>query len=205
MKASIRIFQPVLLCVGLALPLVAQEGTKVIREIPASTMTRMSGTVEALDLQKRELSIRTGLGILIVVPVDKRVTRLNEIAVGDKINVDYYVSVATEIREPTAQEKQEPISVATDTRKSAPGTAPTGAAMRILKAVTTVEGIDRPTQMLSLKGPRGNVYGVRASDEAKLGELNLGDKVVVYFTEAVAVSLEKQTPSQQKAAEQSPP
>jgi hypothetical protein len=203
MKSSVRICQPLLLCLGLALPMAAQEGTRASRDLPETSTTRISGTVEGVDLQKRELTLRTGLGIMMIIPVDKRVQRLNEIALGDKINVDYRVSVATEIRQPTAQEMKDPITVASDTTSSPPGTQPTGEGMRVTKAVTTVEGIDRPTRMISLKGPRGNVYGVRTSDLGQLEKLKLGDKVVVYFTEALAVSVEKQ--AKEKESSESPP
>ena len=54
-----------------------------------------------------------------------------------------------------------------------------------------MEGLERPTRLLTLKGPRGNYMSTRARDVKKLEKLRLGDTIVVTFTEALAISVEK--------------
>ena len=46
------------------------------------------------------------LGNSVTFIADQRVKRLNEIKVGDLIKADYYVSVAAELRQPTAEEEK---------------------------------------------------------------------------------------------------
>ena len=153
-----------------------------------------TATVQAIDLEKRELTLKGPLGDVETVTVDKAVKRLNEIKVGDTVAVKYYVSVAAELREPTAAEKENPLVVTTGMAKAPKGASPGAAGLRVIRVVATVEGLARPTRMVTLKGPRGNYMDVRAHDVHRLEKLHLGDTVVVTFTEALAVSVEKTKP-----------
>jgi hypothetical protein len=94
-------------------------------------------------------------------------------------------------REPTTEEKQAPLTVLGGLARAPQGTEPAGGGLHQIKAVTTVEGIDLPTQTVTLKGPRGNYVTVRAEDPENLKKLRVGDTIVVTYTEALAVSLEK--------------
>jgi hypothetical protein len=44
---------------------------------------------------------------------------------------------------------------------------------------------------VTLKGPRGNYATVRARDHRNLEKLRLGDTIVVTYTEALAISVDK--------------
>jgi hypothetical protein len=59
----------------------------------------VTATVAALDLEKRELTLKGPYGNLVTFTVDNQVTRLDEISVGDDVLVDYYVSMEGEFRE----------------------------------------------------------------------------------------------------------
>jgi hypothetical protein len=60
--------------------------------------------------------------------------------------------------------------------------------------VVTVEGLDRPTKSLTVMGPLGNLHTVQVENVANLSKLRLGETIVVTYTEALAVSLEKRGP-----------
>jgi hypothetical protein len=147
--------------------------------------------VQELDLEKRELTLKGPLGDMATVKVDPAVKRLNEIKVGDEVTAKYYISVAAELREPTEEEKANPIMVVTGAAKAPKSDAPAAAAVNVIRVVATVEGLERPTRLLTLKGPRGKYLTVRARDVKRLEKLHLGDTIVVTFTEALAISVEK--------------
>ncbi|SRR3954470_17355607 len=151
----------------------------------------VTATVQDLDLEKRELTLKGSLGDVTTVTVDKAVKRLNEVKVGDEVTAKYYLSIAADLREPTEDEKSNPLVVTAGVAKAPKGTAPAAGGLRMVRAVTTVEGLERPTRLLTLKGPRGNYVTVRARDPKRLETLRLGDTIVVTFTEALAVSVEK--------------
>jgi hypothetical protein len=154
-------------------------------------MVSLTAKVEAVDLDKREVTVKGPLGNVVTLSVDQRVKRLAEVKVGDEITADYYIAFAAELREPTAQEKANPLSLLSETGRAPLTDDPGGAEMNMIRAVTTVEGLDRPTQSLTVKGPRGNYLTTRVKNPSTLERLRLGDTIVVTYAEALVVSLEK--------------
>jgi hypothetical protein len=82
-----------------------------------------------------------------------------------------------------AQAKAEP--------KAAP--QPVGAAViDVSKVTATVEKVDYATRMVTLKGPKGNLFTFKAGDAVKnLDQVKVGDKVVAQYLESVAVFVRK--------------
>ena len=178
-----------LLAFGLSAP--AQDKKLHNMTVEDEVLISATATVQAVDLEKRELTLKDPLGEVTTLTVDKAVKRLNEIKVGDEVTAKYYISVAAELREPTAAEKENPLVVTEGMAKAPKGTDPAAGGLRVIRVVATVEGLERPTRKLTLKGPRGNYLSVRARDVNRLEKLHLGDTIVVTFTEALAVSVEK--------------
>lgn len=156
-----------------------------------AVLVEVTASVEAIDPKTRELTLKGPMGNEVTFTVDERVKRFNEIKVGDLVHADYYVSVAAELRKPTAEEEKNPIVVLDATAKAPPGTSPAAGGLRRFKVVTTVEGLDRPTQSITVKGPMGHYLTTRVADPANLTKMHIGDHIVVVYTEALAVSLEK--------------
>src|SRR5262249_39982965 len=118
---------------------------------------------------------------------------LGEVSVGDLVQADYYISVAAELRKPTAEEEKNPLVVLDAEGKASPDQAPAAGGVRKLRVVTTIEGLDRPTQTVTVKGPRGHYLTARVKDPSRLTQAHIGDHVVIVYTEALVVSLEKAT------------
>ena len=156
-----------------------------------SVLVRTTATVEAIDHDKREATLKGPRGDSVTFTVDERVKRLKEIQVGDTVTADYYVSVAAELRAPTAEERQEPLVILEGAGRAPAGTSPAGGGLRQIKAVCTLEGLDRPTESVTLKGPLGRYASVRLADPSNLPHLRIGDTVLVTYTEALAISVEK--------------
>jgi len=184
----------VLLVVGQCAALSAEEATDA-SGAPMSrqktVLATVTASVEAIDLTNREVTLKGPLGNTVTFTVDQRVKRLSEVKVGDFVRADYYVSVAAEVREPTAEEKKHPLEVVEAAAKAPPGTSPAAGGLRRFKVVTTIEGLDRPTQTVTVKGPRGNYLTARVADPSRLTKVRIGDNIVVTYTEALAISLEK--------------
>lgn len=156
-----------------------------------SVLVTVTASVESIDLEKREVTLKGPLGNSVTFTVDQRVKRLNEVKVGDLVQADYYVSFAAELRKPTAEEKKNPIVLLEGAGKSPPGTSPAAGGLRRFKVVTTIEGLDRPTQTITVKGPLGNYLTARVADPANLTKMRIGENIVVTYTEALAISLVK--------------
>lgn len=184
----------IVLATALAVSVVAQEQKPAAApplSAEESILVSITATVQAIDLEKREVTLKGPLGNVVTFTVDKRVKRLKEVKAGDDVTADYYVSLAGELRAPTEEEKQNPITILGELARAPKGTQPAGGGLRAIKVVTTVEGLDLPTQSVTLKGPLGNYATIRARNVDNLKQLRLGDTIVVTYTEALAISVEK--------------
>jgi hypothetical protein len=203
MKTNIRssLILGAVLAATLALNVLAQE-TKPAASKPLSTertiLVTVTAKVEAIDQAKREVTLKGPLGNVVTFVVDKRVKRLNEFSVGDDVTADYYVSLAGELRAPTEEEKKTPLTILAGAERAPKSESPAGVGLRAFKVVATVIGLDLPTQSVTLEGPLGNSGSIRAAHVENLKQLRLGDTVVVTYTEALAISLEKAKPATKK-------
>ncbi len=148
-----------------------------------------TGTITDIDHENREVTIKGSQGRTETFAVSKDVQRFNEAKVGDKVSVDYYYGFNAEVRKPTAEEKANPLVLLQATGRAGPGEAPAGADIRQLRAVVTIEGLDRADQTITVKGPRGKYYSARVADPSRFDAVHIGDTIVMTFTEAAAISL----------------
>jgi hypothetical protein len=156
-----------------------------------AVLVSITATVEAVDHAKREMTLKGPLGNKVTFTVDPKVKRFKEVKVGDLVRADYYLSIAAELRKPTPEEEKTPL-VALDAAGKAPsGASPAAGGLRRFKIVATIEGLDRPTQTVTVKGPLGNYVMARVADPSKLTQMRIGENVIMTCTEALAISLEK--------------
>ena len=150
-----------------------------------------SAAVEAVDLQQRLLTLKTDDGKVETLAVSEEVKRLNEVKVGDSVVVKYVMSIAMELREPTAEEKANPSVILDGETKAAAGDAPAAGVVRVLHAIVTVQAIDHLAKTVTVKSPKGRIITVKAQDPNNLQRIKVGDTIAVTYTDAVAVSLKR--------------
>ena len=180
-------------CLLAVTALSAQNPPQTAPNPPAKSkevLLSIAARVEAINPATREVTLKGPLGNSVKLTVDTRVTRLNEVKVGDQVVADYYVSYVAELRPPTEAEKASPFTVLSEKAKSPAGTTPAAGGLRVMRAVVTVEGLDRPTRSLTVSGKAG-IVTLPVEDVAALSKLRLGDTIVVTYAEALAISLEK--------------
>ena len=159
-----------------------------------SVLVTATAKVVAIDHAKREVTFKGSGGDEVTCTVDKRVQRLNEVKAGDDVTVGYYVSVAGELRPPTPEEAKAPIQIVEGAARAPKDTEPAAGALRTIRVVTTVEKLNLDAQTVTLKGPRGNSVTIRARYPENLKKIKLGDTIIVTYTEALAVALDKVAP-----------
>jgi hypothetical protein len=167
-----------------------QTETKPITRHEAE-LTTITATVESVDLERREVTLKGPQGTKVTLEAGKSVKRLNEVKPGDTVQATYYQSVAAELRQPTAEEKANPLTVESGSGRASETEAPAGGVARRVKAVTTIESIDRSAQTITVKGPRGNTVTAHVEHPENLEKMQVGQNIVITYTEALALSLEK--------------
>ena len=154
-------------------------------------VVHMTGTVTAVDQKARTVTLKGEQGNEMTLAVGDDVKRLNEVKVGDQLNIGYLESVGLEFREATPEEMKDPLKVTEETQRAGMSEAPAGGKARTTRAVVTLEGMSRWLNVLTVKGPRGNYFVVEvAPDMVKWEELRIGQTMVGTYTEALVMSLE---------------
>ena len=154
-------------------------------------LVTMQGKVTEIKKETREITLMGPRGDLVTMTASEAVERFDEIAVDDVITFDYYTYMMAEFRQPTPEELAEPIVVIAEGGKAPEGMDPGAVVGAVVKAVVTIEVLNRPYMLATIRGPRGNYMTLDVEDAALLEKLHIGQVIIFYYAEAVAVSLEK--------------
>ena len=161
---------------------------------------RIKATVEALDLETREITLNGPRGRTITLRVDESVKNLPQAQVGDKIVVRYNESVGLELRK---GEAGDPVAIdAATAANSQPGQKPAAGGSKQITVQAYVEAIMAKEKTVTLRTPDGHFVDLYVRDPNVLASMAAGDNVVARYTEAVAVSIElpqeKEKPKEKK-------
>ncbi len=156
-----------------------------------SASVTSTGRVESLDQGSRLITLRDTAGESRTYYVSRSVKRLDEVKVGDSVNTEYTVSLVGELRPATEAEKADPIQIERTASRASDGRAPSGDVSRKVTIVTTVERVDLPNMMVTLRGPMGDITMVRARSEDNIRKLRVGDTIVLTYVESAEISLVK--------------
>ena len=169
----------------------AQEGTERRPTRERWETLTVEAVVETVDQETREVLLRGPEGNLMTVTAGENVERFNEIEVGDKVNAQFSTYFKAEFREPTEAEKAEPLVVLAGLGKASEDKPPSAVVGQAIKAVVSIEIINRPDMFVTVRGPHGNYVSIPIEDKDLITQLNVGEVVVLTYTEAVAIMLEK--------------
>jgi hypothetical protein len=151
----------------------------------------MHGTVTEIVADTREITLMGTNGGLVTITAGEAVERFDEIAVNDILKFEYYTYMKAEFREPTSEETAEPLVVMAEGGKAPEGMDPAAVVGAVVKAVVSIEVLNRPNMTATVRGPRGNYVTIQMEDEALIKELKIGEVLILIYAEAIAVSLEK--------------
>ena len=169
----------------------AQEGTERRPTRERWETLTIEALIEAVDQETREVLLRGPAGNLMTVTAGESVERFNEIKVGDKVSAQFSTYLKAEFREATEAEKAEPLVVLAGLGKASEDKPPGAVIGEAVKAVVTIEIVNRPDMYVTVKGPRGNYVSIPVEDRDLITQLNVGEVVVLTYTESVALMLEK--------------
>ena len=168
------------LVLALSLPSWAQT-----KQLPTHTVT-LSGTVEAIDHDKRVLSIKTDDGKFETLEVPQSAKRFDELKIGDKVSVTYNNTVMVRLKPPGETAVDTVSKTATMGQEARPGG--TAGVERTITAA--VAAIDKDTPSITFVGPNGWKYSRRVADPDVLDKVNVGDRVDITWNTDVTVAVQ---------------
>jgi Cu/Ag efflux protein CusF len=151
-------------------------------------VTTLTGTVEAVDLANRVVTIKGSRGRVIDLKVGPEAKNLDQVKVGDKVVAKYYESIAFRMKKP---EEAEGATAEQAVAKAKPGEVPAAVVANQVTVTATIEDISPKKTYVTLKGPEGKIVDVKVMDPKNIEGLKVGDQVVITYTQALAIALDK--------------
>ena len=151
----------------------------------------VSAEIVDIDHETREISLKTPMGDVVTLTAGEQVERLSEFAVGDSVVTTYLSSLEGDLRKPTEEEQEHPWIELDAAAIAGLEELPGAAAGRVIQAVCTIEGMNRVLGTVTILDPRGKLHVIGDVEPEKMEGVVLGDTVIVTFSEAIAVTLEK--------------
>jgi hypothetical protein len=163
------------------------ETTKPL--IVESDTAAVSAKVVAVDHASRTAVLEGPEGRQLSVNVDPSARNFDQVQVGDTVRAQIYTSTVIFIRnsaEPPSATESQAVELA------ARGGRPGGTMANTRQLAAKVDDVDYQNRVVTLTGPQGNTVRVKVGDNIQnLGEIKPGDQVVLRYTEAVALAVEK--------------
>ncbi len=177
---------------ALALPLTAQADNHA--EATEGNVRAMAISVEAvvtdIDLETRQVTLKGPAGESFTVAASEEVVKLEDVSVGDTLRATYLAALEGELREPTEEELAEPWVVLEDSGKGVVEGVPMAGGARLIRAVCTIEGMNRLLGTVTILDPNGRAHVIGDVEPEKMTGVTLGQTIVMVYREALALSLE---------------
>ncbi len=151
----------------------------------------LTAMVEAINQETREVTLRGPEGRTVSFVASEEAQNLGQVKVGDIVMAEYVQTMSIEVfandgSEPGAGE----IVVAGRSEK---GEMPALTAIDALVVSAIVEEINIEANTFKLRGPSGAIKEYEAQNPENLKKAEVGDIVVITYTEAIALTIEKST------------
>jgi len=147
----------------------------------------LEATVTAINQETREVTLQNSEGESITFIASDEVRNLAQVEVGDKLKVEYLEAIEIRVLAPGEAEVGAQ-QIVTGGRAEL-GEKPAGGAISETTIVAVIEAIDKENQTATLKGPEGNSKVVKVRNPENLEKVAIGDKVIITYTEAMAVKV----------------
>ncbi|MCB1856226.1 MAG: hypothetical protein KDI05_15165 [Halieaceae bacterium] len=175
-----------------AVPALAEVEVALQGDGERAIVKQVTAEIVAIDPETRDITLEGPLGNTITLTAGPEVERFDEFAKGDNVQATYSESISSELRAPTEEELAEPWVELDAAGVAAANMPPAAGVGLIVRAVCTIEGMNRVTGTVTLQDPRGHYHIVPDVPAAKMEGIKLGDTVVITYSEAIALTLEKQ-------------
>jgi hypothetical protein len=146
-------------------------------------------TVRSVNYQDRTVILEAEDGQLVTVNVPAAAQNLYQVYAGAQFRVRYLQSVAVFISPVGGTPSAD---TATSVELAPKGATPGGLVVEVRQVQARVDAIDYANRTVVLTGPEGNSVKLKVDERVKrLNEVNVGDIVVVGYTQALAAEMIK--------------
>jgi hypothetical protein len=191
---KIKLLSASLLALALQLPVVHAEEAMSGAEKPAvaeAALLSVEASVAAIDHDTREVTLETDDGESVTVTVGPEARNLDQVEVGDRVEVQYYQAVAVEVLAPS--DIQPSAGMVSRMERAPEGEKPGAMLLEETTVTAIIDAIDRNKEQVTLTGPGGETKTVKVRNPANLEKVAVGDQVRITYTKGFAVDVREKS------------
>jgi len=156
----------------------------------AMKTSTVTAKVKSVDQKTRMVTLVNEDGESTTFKADQRIKNLKQVKPGDVVSATLTETLTARVMNPS---EAVPVASAGASTASAPqGAKPAAYHVEDAYVVAQVVAIDKENMVVTLKGPKGNTYPVKARDKNNVAKLAVGDNIEIHAARALA--LEVSTP-----------
>ena len=152
----------------------------------AEKSSTITSTVKAVDAKTRMVTLSNDQGE-VTFKAAPEIKNLGQVKVGDTVTATMTEQVDARVLK---KGESVPYAAERNSEASAPlGAKPAGWHEKQIYLVATIVSIDKENMIVTLKGPKGEAYPVKARSKDNVAKLAVGDELAISATRAVAVQV----------------
>lgn len=159
--------------------------------IERKTVKQVEATVVAIHSSKRLVGLRRADGQVVTIELGPEVVNFDQIKVGDRVIASYFEAISFSLLAP--REATAPGAAGVVAGRALPGERPEAALGGFIETTVTIESVDTAANTVTFTGDDGMVRTVaveREDGRAFASRLRKGDRVLITYAEAIAISVE---------------
>lgn len=149
---------------------------------------RVTATVEAVDLEKRIVTVKGAEGTIVDIKAGPQVRNLAQVKVGDSVEITYYESIAVKVFKP-GEMPLETVTATGAVRPAKSGEKPAGVVASQTTITAVVASISPDKSAVTLKMADGKQKVAKIEDKKNLENVKVGDEVMITVTETMAIAV----------------
>lgn len=178
------------LVAGSAAAQTVQEKTTAGKgKVEVAQLVELNGVITALDVATRDVTLKTDQGEEISFTAGEEVKRLADLKVGDRVEIQYYESLALSLHK--VEGGTPSTSDSSSEMRAEPTELPGGIKTKQTTITAKITAIDATAKKVTLVGPKGRSVTIDVEADV-LAKVKVGDLVSAVYTEAVAASVSRQ-------------
>lgn len=163
-----------------------EKATAEKPSVSEEIVVTMEATVTAINQETREVTLKNAAGESVTFIADDEVRNLAQVEVGDTLTVEYMEGVMIEVVDPATELGTSEAGAAD---RAEQGEKPGGAAISETSVVVVIEAINLENETATVKTAEGQSKTVKARNPENLKKVAVGDKVMITFTQGIAITV----------------
>lgn len=158
-------------------------------KVEVAQLVELNGTITAIDYTTRDVTLKTDEGEEVSFVAGEEVKRLNDIKVGDRVEIQYYESLALSLSK--VEGGSASTSDSSSEMRAEPSELPGGIKTQQTTITAKITAVDAKASTVTLVGPKGRSVTLEVEPDI-LAKVKVGDLVSAVYTQAVAASVSRE-------------